>query len=121
MEELSPRQTELLEFLRGYHDQNGVVPSYREIGVALGIQSTNAVSDHIKALQRKGYIERVGDPGRPRSLRLTTKAVGIMTDDAVARKCWMFCSTWFHTALVLWYSNLSPRSSMLNAISTVRK
>ena len=83
MEELSPRQSELLDFLRGYHDHHGVVPSYREIGSALGIGSTNAVSDHIKALQRKGYVERVGDPGRPRSLRLTPKAVGFMREDSV--------------------------------------
>jgi len=83
MDDLSPRQTELLEFLRGYHDHHGVVPSYREIGNAMKINSTNAVSDHIKALVKKGYVERVGKPGRPRSLRLTTKAVGFIEDDSV--------------------------------------
>ncbi len=83
MDDLSPRQAELLEFLRGYHDHHGVVPSYREVGNALGIGSTNAVSDHIKALVKKGYVERVGEPGRPRSLRLTTKAVGFIEDDSV--------------------------------------
>jgi repressor LexA len=83
MDDLSPRQSELLEFLRGYVDQNGVVPSYRECGRALGIGSTNAVSDHIKALEKKGYIERVGQPGRPRSLKLTPKAVGFIEDENV--------------------------------------
>lgn len=83
MEDLSPRQSELLDFLVGHLDQYGVVPSYRECGRALGIGSTNAVSDHIKALERKGYIERVGRPGQPRSLKLTPKAVGFIEDDNV--------------------------------------
>ena len=80
MEDLSPRQSEILEFITAAVDQRGVVPSYREIGGALGISSTNAVSDHLKALIRKGYVERVGEPGRPRSLRLTVKATGRLDD-----------------------------------------
>ena len=83
MEELSPRQQELLEFVVSAVEQRGVVPSYREIGAALGIGSTNAVSDHLKALIRKGYVERVGEPGRPRSLRLTEKATGFIEDENV--------------------------------------
>ena len=64
-------------------EQHGVVPSYREIGAALGIGSTNAVSDHIKALIRKGYVQRIGEPGRPRSLRLTEQATGFMAEQSV--------------------------------------
>lgn len=83
VEELSPRQREILDFVVAAVEQDGVVPSYREIGSALGIASTNAVSDHLKALIRKGYLERVGDPGRPRSLRLTEHATGFLEDTAV--------------------------------------
>jgi repressor LexA len=83
MDDLSPRQREILEFLLSSVEQSGVAPSYREIGEALGITSTNAVSDHLKALMKKGYLERVGDPGRPRSLRLTEQATGFMEDDGV--------------------------------------
>ncbi|MEQ1564928.1 MAG: transcriptional repressor LexA [Myxococcota bacterium] len=81
--ELSPRQREILDFIVAQVAQTGVVPSYREIGGALGIESTNAVSDHLKALTRKGYIERVGEPGRPRSLRLTEHTTGLVQDDQV--------------------------------------
>jgi repressor LexA len=81
--ELSPRQREILEFMTAAVDQRGVVPSYREIGGALDIRSTNAVSDHIKALIRKGYVERVGEPGRPRSLRITSRASETLHDDSV--------------------------------------
>ena len=83
MIELSPRQREILEFITAAVDQRGVVPSYREIGGALDIRSTNAVSDHIKALIRKGYLERVGEPGRPRSLRITARATETLHEDAV--------------------------------------
>ncbi len=83
MEDLSVRQHELLAFVSAAFDQNGVIPSYREMGTALGISSTNAVSDHVKALIKKGYIERIGQPGRPRSLRLTRKATGSLNDDGV--------------------------------------
>lgn len=83
MDDLSPRQQEIFEFIRSVIDQRGVPPSYREIGGALGIGSTNAVSDHIKALMRKGYIERVGGRGQPRSLRLTNEASDSFEDDGV--------------------------------------
>lgn len=81
--ELSPRQREILDFIVAEVTRTGVVPSYREIGASLGIDSTNAVSDHIKALIKKGYVERVGEPGRPRSLRLTEPATGFLSDDAI--------------------------------------
>jgi repressor LexA len=83
MDDLSPRQQEIFEFIRTSLDQRGVSPSYREIGGALGIGSTNAVSDHIKALVRKGYIERVGGRGAPRSIRLTEAAADTFEDDGV--------------------------------------
>ncbi|MCB9678587.1 MAG: hypothetical protein H6737_26025, partial [Alphaproteobacteria bacterium] len=83
MDDLSPRQQEIFEFIRTVIDQRGVAPSYREIGTALGIGSTNAVSDHIKALVRKGFIERVGGRGAPRSIRLTEQATESFEDDGV--------------------------------------
>ncbi len=82
MEDLAPRQREILEFIAATVDQKGVAPSFREIGDALGIRSTNGVADHVKALERKGYVERVGGRGRARSLRLTDKATGGFHDDA---------------------------------------
>ncbi|MCA9522077.1 MAG: transcriptional repressor LexA, partial [Myxococcales bacterium] len=36
----------------------GYPPTIREIGAHMGIGSTNGVSDHLKALERKGYLER---------------------------------------------------------------
>jgi repressor LexA len=83
MEELSPRQREILEFILAIIDQRGIAPTYREIGSALGIGSTNGVSDHVKALIKKGYLERGADPGSPRSLVPTVRATGVIEDDHV--------------------------------------
>ena len=80
MEDLAPRQREILEYIASAIDQKGIAPTYREIGDALGIRSTNGVSDHVKALVRKGYLSRPAGRGSARSLRLTQQAVGNFTD-----------------------------------------
>jgi repressor LexA len=82
LDELSNRQREILEFIRTHIDQSGVVPSYREIGLAVGIGSTNGVSDHIKALERKGYLER-GGHGSARNIRLVNQRISILDEDSV--------------------------------------
>lgn len=74
MQGLSDRQRSILEFIHERLSEDGVQPSYREIGDAMGIRSTNGVSDHIKALMRKGYLERLGGSGKSalaRSLTIT--------------------------------------------------
>ena len=80
MIDLSPRQRELLQFLEDRIENSGVFPSYREIGNALGINSTNGVSDHLKALERKGFIERVGTPGLSRSMRIVKGTRDVQDD-----------------------------------------
>lgn len=58
MEELTERQREILTFIQTHIDDKGYPPTVREIGQAFGIRSTNGVSDHLKSLERKGYLER---------------------------------------------------------------
>ncbi len=77
MEDLAPRQRQVLDAIAAHVDQFGIPPTLRELGDALSIRSTNGVADHIKALVRKGYLERgQGGTVRARSLRLTAKATG---------------------------------------------
>lgn len=76
MEELPPRQKELLDFIASFSDQRGIPPTLREIGEALGIKSTNGVSDQVKALVKKGFLERVGEGRTSRGLRITHRAKG---------------------------------------------
>ncbi len=71
--DLSPRQRDVLDYIRSALMQQGFPPTYREIGDALGIASTNGVADHVKALVKKGYVEK-SDSGAARGLKLTQKA-----------------------------------------------
>jgi repressor LexA len=61
---LTARQQEVLDFIENAIRTAGFPPSMREIGERLGITSTNGVSDHLKALERKGYLQRSGSKSR---------------------------------------------------------
>jgi len=58
--ELTHRQRQIYDFLVKIIREKGFAPSIPEIGAKFKIASTNGVSDHLKALERKGYIRRVG-------------------------------------------------------------
>lgn len=58
MEELTDRQKEILAFITRTSEERGFPPTIREIGEEMGIASTNGVNDHLKALERKGYLTR---------------------------------------------------------------
>lgn len=74
MEPLTERQKAVLDFVVGYIRDHRYPPTVREIGRALGIRSTNGVSDHLKVLERKGYLERRGM--KSRALVPTEAALG---------------------------------------------
>jgi repressor LexA len=57
---LTDRQKAIYDFLLKTIREKGFAPSIPEIGKQFKIASTNGVSDHLKALERKGYIRRVG-------------------------------------------------------------
>jgi repressor LexA len=57
---LTDRQKAIYDFLLRIIRQKGFAPSIHEIGKQFKIASTNGVSDHLKALEKKGYIRRVG-------------------------------------------------------------
>lgn len=57
---LTPRQKAIYDFLLKTIREKGFAPSIAEIGRQFKIASTNGVSDHLKALEKKGYIRRVG-------------------------------------------------------------
>jgi repressor LexA len=57
---LTTRQKEIYDFLLKSIREKGYAPSIPEIGAKFKIVSTNGVSDHLKALEKKGYIRRVG-------------------------------------------------------------
>ena len=48
----------VLDFIRQSITDRGYPPTLREIGARMGIRSTNGVNDHLRALERKGYLTR---------------------------------------------------------------
>jgi repressor LexA len=48
----------VLRFIRQSIHDRGYPPTLREIGAHMGIKSTNGVNDHLRALERKGYLTR---------------------------------------------------------------
>jgi repressor LexA len=64
MSELTPRQTEVLNYIRECIDDSGMPPTRAEIARQLGVKSANAAEEHLRALQRKGVIELVSGASR---------------------------------------------------------
>jgi repressor LexA len=56
--QLTARQQELLNNLRGYQRTNGVMPSTRDIQRHFGFSSQTAAMSHLRALEKKGAIRR---------------------------------------------------------------
>lgn len=55
---LTQRQFDVLMFVIDSIRDRGYAPTLREIGEKMEIASTNGVTDHLIALERKGYIRR---------------------------------------------------------------
>jgi repressor LexA len=58
MQGLTDRQQQVLHYIRQSISERGYPPTLREIGAHMGIRSTNGVNDHLRALERKGYLTR---------------------------------------------------------------
>jgi len=69
MQGLTQRQQMVLDFIRQSIHDRGYPPTLREIGARMGIRSTNGVNDHLRALERKGYLTR--EDMKSRALRPT--------------------------------------------------
>jgi repressor LexA len=64
--DLTVRQRKVLEVIRSSVSLRGYPPSIREIGDAVGLNSTSSVAHQLRTLERKGYLRR--DPNRPRAV-----------------------------------------------------
>lgn len=56
MERLTEKQERVLRFILEFVRDNGIPPTIREIMKGLGFSSPRPVQDHLKILQRKGYL-----------------------------------------------------------------
>lgn len=65
---LSKRQVAILDYIVKQISLKGYPPSVREIGEAVGLQSSSTVHNHLTQLEEKGYIRR--DPTKPRAIMI---------------------------------------------------
>lgn len=63
---LTDRQKEILEYLKQSQRKTGIMPSTRELQHYFGFASQTAAMSHLRALERKGAIQRL--PGKARAV-----------------------------------------------------
>jgi repressor LexA len=68
MNALTERQQQILGFIRGKQDSEGLTPTLREIAAHFRFSSPNAALAHVQALRGKGFLKSLA--GRARSLQV---------------------------------------------------
>jgi repressor LexA len=71
-QQLTDRQTRILDFIRQVTRVRSYPPSVREIGEAVGLSSSSTVHNHLNQLERRGLIRR--DPSKSRTVQLVEEA-----------------------------------------------
>jgi len=63
---LTARQWQVLSFIKKRLRQNGFAPTIQEIAAYFGFKSTNSVREHLRLIEKKGFLRK--EPGRYRAL-----------------------------------------------------
>lgn len=65
---ITPKQKEILEYIKDQILTRGFPPAVREICEAVNLKSTSSVHSHLETLEKNGYIRR--DPTKPRAIEI---------------------------------------------------
>jgi len=76
---MTPKRLRVLRYIFEYKNKTAYMPTFREVGVALGISSTT-VFEHCLRLHKEGYLRRIWAESYARNMRLTEKAYNILGD-----------------------------------------
>jgi repressor LexA len=68
VDELTPRQREILKLIQDAIVETGMPPTRAEIAAEMGFKSPNAAEEHLRALQKKGVLDLI--PGASRGIQL---------------------------------------------------
>src|SRR3989442_12272770 len=71
-DQLTDRQARILEYIRYQNKVRNYPPSVREIGEAVGLNSSSTGHNHLNQLERRGLIKR--DPSKSRTVQLAADA-----------------------------------------------
>ncbi|MFN2543680.1 MAG: transcriptional repressor LexA [Actinomycetota bacterium] len=81
MDELTPRQRRIVDFIRTTVREQGYPPTVREIGEAVGLTSSSSVHSQLANLERRGLLHK--DPTKPRAIGLASVPPGGEPDRGV--------------------------------------
>src|SRR5258705_2861753 len=70
MTELTTKQQRILDFIQRFQQAQGTVPTHQEIADHFGFRSPNSVTEHLRLIRLKGFLESAS--GKARSLRVTS-------------------------------------------------
>lgn len=79
IDNVNDRQRRIMDFIQAEITAKGYPPSIREIGKAVGLQSTAAVANQLRALEGKRLIRR--DPSKPRAIEVIGRNGGKGADE----------------------------------------
>ncbi|MCD8019068.1 MAG: transcriptional repressor LexA [Clostridiales bacterium] len=65
---ITPKQQEILEYIKETILNRGYPPAVREICDAVHLKSTSSVHSHLETMEKNGYIRR--DPTKPRAIEI---------------------------------------------------
>lgn len=65
---ISPKQQEILDYIKSQILERGFPPAVRDICEAVHLKSTSSVHSHLETLEKNGYIRR--DPTKPRAIEI---------------------------------------------------
>ncbi len=68
MKELTQRQSEVFDILKEYVEDYGIAPTHVELAKLIGVSSSKAAADHLKALEKKNVIRIYAD--KPRGIQI---------------------------------------------------
>ena len=80
---ITPKQKEILEYIKDQILTRGFPPAVREICEAVNLKSTSSVHSHLETLEKNGYIRR--DPTKPRAIEIDKKRDGEYSDHRPCR------------------------------------
>jgi repressor LexA len=70
MDNLTPKQQQVYDFIRAFFEDHAHAPSYEEIRDGLGLRAVSTVHKHLKYLETKGFLDSPWGNGK-RVLTLT--------------------------------------------------
>lgn len=73
---ISPKQKEILEYIKSQILERGFPPAVRDICEAVHLKSTSSVHSHLETLEKNGYIRR--DPTKPRAIEILDDSFALL-------------------------------------------